>query len=139
MNIVHKPLFDTAKIISHYEEDGVPISYVCSTELTVENLICDIFYRGETPHPRYGNRYFGIYKDGERTRVCNADMVEDLHFAMIKENDKYHYSRANREVIFVGDYQSIEGGRSMTLVSGESEVVYLRVEAGRFVYEKVTA
>ena len=57
--IKHEPLFDTQKVCEHYtEKDGVPITYVCTSALGNEAWAMDIFYR-ETPHPEFGNHYFG--------------------------------------------------------------------------------
>ena len=61
--VKHAPVFDTKKAISYYEnKDGVPIKYVCTTDLLASDLPVDIFYR-KTPHPEFGNRYFGLYKN----------------------------------------------------------------------------
>ena len=63
MNIHHDPLFDTAKVEKIYsEKDGVPVKYVCTTDLRASDVPVDVYYR-ETPHPQFGNRYFGIYHD----------------------------------------------------------------------------
>jgi hypothetical protein len=59
--VMHNPLFDTDKVCKHYsEKDGVPIKYVCTSALGDEAQAMDIFYR-DTPHPEFGNRYFGLY------------------------------------------------------------------------------
>ena len=78
--VKHVPVFDTKKAISFYEnKDGVPIKYVCTTDLLASDLPVDIFYR-KTPHPEFGNRYFGLYKnpyaDDARVMITNADAVE---------------------------------------------------------------
>jgi hypothetical protein len=59
--IKHYPQFDTKKVIKHYEEkDNVPITYICTTDLRVSDHPVDVFFR-ESPHPEFGNRYFGLY------------------------------------------------------------------------------
>ena len=46
MKIHHEPKFDIEKVIEHYsQKDGVPIRYVATTELEVDNLVGDVFYR----------------------------------------------------------------------------------------------
>ena len=61
MNIQHESLFDTAKVEKLYtEKDGVEVKYVCTTDLKTSDRPMDIFYRA-TPHPEFGNRYFGLY------------------------------------------------------------------------------
>jgi len=63
MNIKHYPILDTEKVIKHYEEkDNVAITYICTTDLRVSDHPIDIFFR-ESPHPEFGNRYFGMYAD----------------------------------------------------------------------------
>ena len=85
MKIQHHPLFDTAKIEEHYtQKDGVEVKYVCTTDLTASDVPVDVFYR-ETPHPTFGNRYFGLYYDRIRDHmmITNADIVESFEFGMI--------------------------------------------------------
>ena len=56
MNIQHQSLFDTIKIEKLYsDKDGVPVKYVCTTDLNASDVPVDVFYR-ETPHPEFGNR-----------------------------------------------------------------------------------
>ena len=60
MNIQHQSLFDIAQLEEHYSnKDGVPVKYVCTSDLRVSDIPMDIFYR-ETPHPEFGNYYFGV-------------------------------------------------------------------------------
>ena len=59
MNIQHYPLFNIKKAEALYtEKDGVEVKYVCTTDLRNSDIPADIFYR-ETPHPQFGNYYFG--------------------------------------------------------------------------------
>ena len=45
INIKHHPEFDIKKVIKHYEEkDGVPITYVCTTDLSASDNPIDIFF-----------------------------------------------------------------------------------------------
>ena len=77
--IKHQPLFDTDKIVDHYErKDGVTIKYVCTSALGGQDFSVDVFYR-DTPHPQFGNRYFGIYRNmfaaGAQILITNADVI----------------------------------------------------------------
>ena len=60
MNIKHDPIMNIKKAEEHYsEQDGVPVQYVCTTDLQRSDSPFDIFFR-DTPHPEFGNRYFGL-------------------------------------------------------------------------------
>ena len=103
--IKHEPQFDTDKICEHYsKKDGVPITYVCTSALGDEAQAMDIFYR-ETPHPEFGNRYFGCYEiydsfAGGSIFICNADKIEELEFGLV-EDDNADFT-ANVEVLYIG-------------------------------------
>ena len=129
MEIKHYPLFDTDKIIKHYEEkDGVDIKYVCTTDLTASDVPVDIFYR-ETPHPEFGNRYFGLYFDFVRDHmmICGADMVEDYDFGMVENDDgQLEYSQSHHDYKMFKNGMMIDGGR-----------VYIRSSGGSLVYKVV--
>lgn len=116
----HAPLFDTAKIIEHYEEkDGVPIKYVCTSDLTSSDVPMDIFYRS-TPHPEFGNHYFGLFTHPvtKHLMITNADKVEKLEFGMITDKDgKFWYSQSHHDCIFI-DGNMIDGGRAYIRASG---------------------
>ena len=136
MNINHSPLFDTAKIEAHYsEKDGEPVKYVC-TSATNEHAAhaADIFYR-ETPHPEFGNRYFGLYKNpysyNALLMIGNADMIETLEFGMIEDDGKYYYSQHRHDYKVVGD-KMIDGGRAY-IRSGAHAVQVLKIKDGEFV------
>jgi hypothetical protein len=113
--IKHAPVFNTDKVISHYEnKDGVPIKYVCTTDLLASDLPVDIFYR-ETPHPEFGNHYFGLYKNpyanDARILIVNADGVEKYLFGMIEDKDGFMwYSQSHHDCLFI-DGAMIDGGR----------------------------
>lgn len=123
-NINHRPILDKDKVIELYtQKDGVPISYVCSTELEHDNSIIDIFYRA-TPHPEFKNRYFGLFSDYS-TRLTkepmlfirSADNVEDYKFDMIKCDNTWHYSQARHDC-FMTNCGGIDGGRKYTRILG---------------------
>jgi hypothetical protein len=141
MNINHRPNLDIERVCKLYsEKDGVPVTYVCTTALGDGTQAMDVFYR-DTPHPDFGNRYFGLYRnqhfasDG-MIMITNADKIEDLTFEMIKVNDQYHYSRHRHDFHSVGDV-SIDGGRAYTKLVGNVNVprATLKVVNGQF--EKV--
>jgi len=143
MNIQHRPIFDREKIIEHYSgKDGVPVKYVCTSALGDEARAMDIFYRN-TPHPEFGNRYFGLYFRStgpldEQRQLCitNADRIEDLTFNMIEVNGQWHYSQHRHDFHSVGDV-AIDGGRAYIRLVGDINVprTTLKVVNGQF--EKV--
>jgi len=122
MNIHHRPIFDTKRVEKHYsKKDGVPVRYVCTSALGSEARAMDIFYR-ETPHPEFGNRYFGLYygmtlpfdgaPDGaEALMITNADAIETVEFGMIEMNGKLHYSQHRHDFYSVGN-TALDGGRA---------------------------
>ena len=61
LEIGHRPYMDTAKIEKIYSvKDGTPVKYVCTSAFRDEAQAMDIYYR-ETPHPEFGNKYFGLF------------------------------------------------------------------------------
>ena len=133
MNIVHENLFDIEKVEKIYtEKDGVDVKYVCTTDLRASDVPVDVFYRA-TPHPQFGNRYFGIYHDHMRgcTMITNADIVESLEFGMILVDGKYYYSQSHHDYKVVGD-KMIDGGRAYIRSNQGCDVV-MRVINGKFI------
>ena len=140
MDINHIPLFDTAKIEAHYtEKDGVEVKYVC-TSATNEHAAnaADIFYR-ETPHPEFGNRYFGLYRNHDpasdgTVMITNADMIETLDFGMIEGPEGWEYSQHRHDYRTVGDC-AVDGGRSYFKRVGNLSVTckFMKVVNGEFV------
>jgi hypothetical protein len=131
MNIQHEPLFDTAKVEELYgRKDGCEIRYVCTSDLNASDVPCDIFYRAE-PHPDFGNRYFGLYRDSIRDcmMITNADVIESLEFGMIKVDGKYYYSQSHHDYKVVGN-KMIDGGRAYIKSSGGTTV--MRITNGKF-------
>lgn len=116
MNIKHHPLFDTARAEKLYsEKDNVTVKYVCTSAIGSEAQAMDIFYR-ETPHPKFGNRYFGLYRnqhfasDGT-VMITNADKIEEAEFGMIEGAEGWEYSQHRHDYRSVGDC-AVDGGRS---------------------------
>jgi hypothetical protein len=128
-NIKHRPILDTARAAEQYSnKDGVPVKYVCTSALDDGTLAADIFFR-ESPHPDFGNRYFGLYLDRRpgdpRIMITGADRIEDLEFAMIEDTDSgLIYSQHRHDFVTVGgdDYDAeasfIDGGRSYIRCGG---------------------
>jgi hypothetical protein len=135
MNVAHRPILIADSICKHYsEKDGVPITYVCTTEQSYGKPLVDIFYR-ETPHPKFGNRYFYVYHVGETVYICNADWVESLDFCMIEHEGWWHYSQHTHDFHVVGPY-AIDGGRSygriLGSIRGMPRSCYASVRDGKF-------
>lgn len=121
MKINHRPILDTARVIAEYQKrDGVPIKYVCTTALNHGSLAADIFFR-DTPHPTFGNRYFGLYRnqyaDNTVIEITNADCIEQLMFNMVEVNGQYHYSQHRHDYNEVEDI-AIDGGRAYFKLTG---------------------
>ena len=139
MKIKHEPIFDADKIAKTYsEKDGVPVSYVCTTDLDVSDRPLDIFYRS-TPHPKFHNRYFGIHNkifgmDGESNYeggviITNADVVESYDFGMIEDNaGTWWYSQSHHDYRKING-KVIDGGR--VYVRGNGFEIY-RIVDGKF-------
>lgn len=136
MNIQHEPNFDVEKVTAHYtEQDGVPVQYVCTTDLTASDVPVDVYYR-ETPHPEFGNHYFGLYYDRVRDHmmITNADIVESFEFGMVEADGKYYYSQSHHDYKVVGD-KMIDGGRQYIKSNGGA--VAMRIIKGKFIAKDV--
>jgi hypothetical protein len=137
MMIKHEPIFNTDKIVEHYQEkDGVPIKYVCTSALGPQSFAVDVFYRS-TPHPEFGNRYFGLYRAhdaaGTQIMITNADVIETLEFGMVQDKDgAYHYS-AHRHDYKIVDGAMIDGGRAYIRHSGTAQ--FFKIKDGEFINE----
>lgn len=133
LNINHANIFNTKKVIEHYEKkDGVSITYVCTSDLTASDVPMDIFYRS-TPHPQFGNHYFGMYYHpiDSHVMITGADKIESLTFGMITDKEgKLWYSQSHHDCLFIDD-QMIDGGRAYIRSSGLTRV--FRVKDGEFV------
>ena len=139
-NIAHRPLFDTARVEKLYsEKDGVPVKYVCTSALGDGAQAMDIFYR-ETPHPEYGNRYFGLFESnnygGVRggISITNADRIETVEFGMKEVDGVWHYSQHRHDFHSVGPV-SIDGGRAYFRVVGDLQLPtkFFEIKDGEFV------
>jgi len=136
IKINHQPTFDIDRVIKIYQKkDGVPIKYVCSTSLNTEGaMAADVFYR-ETPHPEFGNRYFGLYFSGGLEYITNADKVEELEFDVVQVGNKGFYSRHRHDFVQTGPV-AIDGGRAYLRLIGNNLSDYpirkYKVKDGQF-------
>jgi hypothetical protein len=135
-NITHRPMFDIARVEKLYsEKDGVPVRYVCTSAVGSESQAMDIYYRA-TPHPEFGNRYFGLYRGtytGE-VMITNADKIEDAEFGMVEVDGQLHYSQHRHDYYSVGGV-AVDGGRAYFRRVGDLSVPtkFLKVKDGEFV------
>ena len=134
MNIKHHPKLNIEKAIEHYEKkDNVAITYICTTDLSASDFPVDIFYR-ESPHPDFGNRYFGLYHYNGDVIICNADCIESLEFGMIQDDEgTYHYSESHHDYKVI-DGKMIDGGRMYIRCNSGYEL--FRVKDGQFIKEE---
>ena len=135
MNIKHEPIFKTDAVAEHYsKKDGVTVKYVCTSALAGEARAMDIFYR-DTPHPEFGNRYFGLYIDiNDRIMITNADIIEGAEFAMIEDSKgNLHYSAHRHDYKEVDD-KMVDGGRAYIRSSGD--VLLYKVRDGEIVKDE---
>lgn len=141
MNIQHNPVLDVKKAAQLYsEKDGVDVRYVCTSSMSSSGAVAaDIFYR-ETPHPEFGNRYFGLYFANGGLMIASADTIEDLTFEMIEVDGVLHYSQHRHDFRDVGRGIAIDGGRAYFRASFSDRDYYmgcerktLKVKDGEFV------
>jgi len=133
MEIVHENLFNKEGVIEHYsKKDGVDIEYVCTTDLRASDCPVDVFYR-ETPHPEFGNRYFGLYWDHRKGHlmITNADVVEELEFGMVECDGKLYYSQSHHDYKTLDNGKMIDGGRAYIKSSHGADLY--KVKNGKFV------
>jgi hypothetical protein len=139
MKISHRPIFDVDTITAHYtKKDGVLVKYVCTSAVQQHSeFAADIYYR-DTPHPEFGNRYFGLYPRNEDcVMICNADMIEKYHFCMVKVKKKWHYSQHRWDYLVINDTVAIDGGRSYVSLAGDLSKIPVKtfcIKNGEFVH-----
>lgn len=112
MEIKHTTVTQIDKVIETYKNtEGVDINYVCTTDLITVDLPVDVFYR-ETPHPEHGNNYFGLIVEGDKIKILNADMITNLHFGMVQNDEgMLEYSRSANDAKAFQNGNTISGGR----------------------------
>lgn len=129
MNVKHYPIFNTEEVCKLYtEKDGVAVTYVCTTDLKASDVPVDVFYR-ETPHPQFGNKYFGLYYDHIRDcmMITNADIVETFEFGCV-ENDagELEYSQSHHDYKQFENGNMIDGGRQYVKSSLGVEIYHVK-------------
>jgi len=133
--IKHEPLFDTDKVCEHYtKKDGVPVTYVCTSALGDEAQAMDIFFR-ETPHPEFGNRYFGLYLNAMsgNIMITNADRIESVEFGLIEDDaGDLQYSAHRHDYKQFNNGNMIDGGRAYIRCAA-NEVKHYVVRNGEMV------
>jgi len=137
MTIKHYPVFDTNRVIKHFgDKDGVPVKYICTTDIANSDMPADVFYR-DTPHPEFGNRYFGLFYDHSgRIMITNADRVEEFEFGMVKnDSGDLEYSRSHHDYKRFENGNMIDGGRQYIRSSANGCTVY-RLRDGEFVKDE---
>mgnify|MGYP001030149046 FL=1 len=136
--IKHESLFDTQKVCELFsKKDGVPITYVCTSALGDEVQAMDIFFR-ETPHPEFGNRYFGIYYHPMSVNlvITNADRIESVEFGLIEDDaGDLQYSAHRHDYKRFENGNMIDGGRAY-IKSSMCEVKHYVVRNGEMVEKK---
>ena len=127
--IKHFPITNTETVIRHYsEKDGVPIKYVCTTDFNRSDAPADVFYRS-TPHPTFGNKYFGIAPSYESDNyiIFNADKVEGFTFGMVENEDgNLEYSQCHHDCKFFKNGNMIDGGREYVRSSPNVKIYVVR-------------
>lgn len=135
MMIKHESLFDTQKVCELFsKKDGVPITYVCTSALGDEVQAMDIFFR-ETPHPEFGNRYFGIYYHPMSVNlvITNADRIESVEFGLIEDDaGDLQYSAHRHDYKLFENGNMIDGGRAY-IKSSMCEIKHYVVRNGEMV------
>ena len=132
MMIKHEPLFDTQNVCELFsQKENVPITYVCTSALGDEAQAMDIFYR-ETPHPQFGNRYFGLYHNGN-LMITNADRIESVEFGLVEDDDgDLQYSAHRHDYKLFENGNMIDGGRAY-IKSSMCEIKHYVVRNGEMV------
>ena len=141
MKINHSPILNIERVCKLYsEKDGVPVTYVCTSAANHGTSAMDIFYR-ESPHPEFGNHYFGLYKATgygaalePHVMITNADKIEGLEFGMIEGPDGWEYSQHRHDFRYVGAC-AIDGGRAYIRRVGDLSVPVkvMAIVDGKFV------
>lgn len=123
--IKHYPITNIAQAEKLYsEKDKVKVKHVCTTEFA--DIIADVFYR-ETPHPKFGNKYFAIFFRDDMPYIANADRIEDLTFGMVENDDGYlEYSRSRHDYKSFKNGNMIDGGRNYVRSSGIVKIFVVR-------------
>lgn len=132
LKIGHRPHLDTHALTKFYSaKDGVPVKYVMTSDKGGDNVPREIMYR-ETPHPEFGNRYFGVFRTNGEYFIGNADWIEDEEILVGKLNGYWLYSKYRHDYVGV-ENGAIDGGRAYHKIVGSPETKVVKVEDGEFV------
>lgn len=106
---------DISKICEFYSaKDEVPVKYVCTSALLpTATQAVDVFYR-DTPHPVFGNKYFGLYTTASDVNmITNADSIEEHTFALVRDDEgTLQYSTHRWDYKEFKNGNMIDGGRA---------------------------
>ena len=132
----HVPAANVESIAQHYsDKDGVPVHYVCTTALEKYGIIAyDVFYR-PTPHPEFGNRYFGVALNPLENSmfITNADHVTDYVFTCGYDTfGALVYSQHRHDMIHVQGGE-IDGGRAYTKITGTPFLKVAAIKCGQMI------
>ena len=133
MNIKHNSIVkDTDAVAKLYSErDGVPIKYVLTSDIISSDDPVDIFYR-DTPHPQFGNHYFGISFRGEQAYIRNADEIDGKVICCVKDDEgTLQYSQSHHDYKLFKNGNMIDGGRSYDRLNGLG--IYFTVKDGNLI------
>jgi hypothetical protein len=138
MEIHHRPIYrDVDRIIKLYsDKDQVPIRYVCSSSIRERGPIYDIYYRMDnSPHPEFGNRYFGLIFVKGHPYIINADNIENLTFNVVNGI----YSRNEHDMVDTGVGAALDGGRDYLRLVGniKCQVDTYTIKNGEFVKKEL--
>jgi hypothetical protein len=94
----------------------------------------DIFYR-DTPHPRFGNRYFGLLIDLHGSIVITgADNIEGQYVHTITDDEgREHYSRHRHDFVDLPNGLFIDGGRQYVRTNPNTNIKTYVVTDGQIV------
>jgi hypothetical protein len=109
---------------------------VCTSAPGDESQAMDVFYR-ETPHPEFGNRYFGLFSNAMsgNLMITNADKIEELAFGLVEDDDgNLQYSAHRHDFKKFKNGNMIDGGRAY-IKSGMHPVHMYVVRNGEMVKE----
>lgn len=125
--IEHKPSMTKVSVHKleklYSEKDGVEVKHVLTSAIPKHPsglVVYDIYFR-ETPHPEFGNRYFGIVmKNDGKIYISDADSIDNIEIGMIYDSktDQYKYSRDRHDYVSTVSGNVIDGGRAYVRGNG---------------------
>jgi hypothetical protein len=108
-----------------------------SADYSWSEIPVDVFYQPNPNVSKGHSHYFGMYRDGLKAMITNAESAfSDLITGILTDDGEVIVSRYRRDFVLKGNY-FIDGGRDYIRSSG-GEFVNITVKNGEFVLEKVT-